>query len=216
MEISDWRTRGLGGPSRANVLPKPREHNDFVNFVRNMGARRDMAGGGGTYGYGKSSLYQLSRCATVLVDSVSLHSFRAVRSPLHWMPLGRCPRQQAPWPADRSPLVGRGRCRRRGRGRSGYWSQRRSAAEGAGLPDRGADATGTTLVVLDPDLEDRPLEIAAEIRRRSSGTSGQRCSSAPMAKGPWSSRSNSTESCCRFRHPKISRHLTCSLRPIAP
>lgn len=34
-----------------------------------------------------------------------------------------------------------------------------------GLPDRGADATGATLVVLDPDLEDLPLEaVAAEIQ----------------------------------------------------
>ncbi|SHF94145.1 hypothetical protein SAMN05444339_12411 [Loktanella atrilutea] len=165
MEISDWRTRGLGGPSRANVLPKPGEHNDFVNFVRNMGARRDMAGGGGTYGYGKSSLYQLSRCATVLVDSVSLtpsarivhrfigcHLGDAHDSKRHGRLTGRH------WwgvaDADDAdvvdPVTGRSAVRLR---------------KALGLPDRGADATGTTLVVLDPDLEDRPIEaVVAEIQ----------------------------------------------------
>lgn len=164
MEISDWKTRGLGGPSRANVLPKRGEHNDFVNFVRNMGARRDTAGGGGTYGYGKSSLYQLSQCATVLIDSVSrapsgrmMHRFigchlgDAQDSARHGRLTGRHWWGVADDHEDVvDPVSGRSAVRLR---------------RTLGLPDRGADATGTTLVVLNPNLEERSLEaVAAEIQ----------------------------------------------------
>ncbi len=71
LEIADYGTRGLGGPTRADVPVPTGDHADFVNFIRNIGAPRDQAQGGGTYGYGKSSLYVASGCSTILVDSLA-------------------------------------------------------------------------------------------------------------------------------------------------
>lgn len=71
MEICDWGTSGLSGPTRADELPGTGQPNNFVNFVRNYGVRRDTGQGGGTYGYGKSSLYLASGCATVIIDSLA-------------------------------------------------------------------------------------------------------------------------------------------------
>lgn len=72
LEIADFGTKGLGGPTRAD-LPSPDEDNEnFVNFVRNIGSGQHLHLGGGTYGFGKTSFYDLDPCATVLVDSLAL------------------------------------------------------------------------------------------------------------------------------------------------
>lgn len=68
LEISDFGTSGLGGPTDASAPPDG-EVTDFVDFIRNIGTPRDTAWGGGTYGYGKSSLYGLSACETIVVDT---------------------------------------------------------------------------------------------------------------------------------------------------
>lgn len=68
LTISDRGTTGLGGPIRGGLVSD--ESPDFVNFVRNVGERRDREFGGGTYGFGKGSLYQISRCNTVMVSTV--------------------------------------------------------------------------------------------------------------------------------------------------
>lgn len=163
LELSDWGTRGLGGPTRADIVPGKGEHNDFVNFVRNMGARRDTAQGGGTYGYGKSSLYQMSRCSTVLIDSLSVdHGGRERRRFIG------CHLGDAADVGARARLTGR------------HWwgvgdpedglvepAGGRAAAKLAaslGLPPREEGHTGTTLAVLDPDTDDLPLEdVAARV-----------------------------------------------------
>jgi hypothetical protein len=69
IEICDFGTQGLSGPTRADAPDDGREPLNFVNFLRNVGARRDTHQGGGTYGYGKSSLYAMSGCSTVIVDT---------------------------------------------------------------------------------------------------------------------------------------------------
>lgn len=69
LEIADFGTGGLAGPTRADLAPDPGEPTDFINFLRNVGAARDTNQGGGTYGYGKTSLYLASRCSTIVVDS---------------------------------------------------------------------------------------------------------------------------------------------------
>jgi hypothetical protein len=71
MEISDWGTAGLGGPTRADETPALGETADFVNFVRNVGAARSAGQRGGTYGYGKSTLFRASGCATIVVDTLA-------------------------------------------------------------------------------------------------------------------------------------------------
>ena len=69
LEIADYGTTGLAGPTRADVPLSDGENPDFVNFFRNIGAARDVEGGGGTYGYGKATLYRASGAHTILVDT---------------------------------------------------------------------------------------------------------------------------------------------------
>ena len=69
LEICDFNTKGLGGPTRADRIPRD-SATDFVDFVRNVGTPRDTPHGGGTYGFGKVSLYAVSRCNAILIDSL--------------------------------------------------------------------------------------------------------------------------------------------------
>ena len=69
LEICDFGTKGLGGPTRADRVPR-NSPTDFIDFVRNVGTPRDTVRGGGTYGFGKASLYGVSRCKTLLIDSL--------------------------------------------------------------------------------------------------------------------------------------------------
>ena len=70
LEICDFGTTGLQGPTRADAIAGF-ENPDFVNFFRNMGAPRDVDGGGGTYGYGKSTFFRTSRCQAIVVDTLT-------------------------------------------------------------------------------------------------------------------------------------------------
>ena len=69
MEICDFGTKGLGGPTRADRIPR-NSATDFIDFVRNVGTPRNTPHGGGTYGFGKVALYRVSRCNAVLIDSL--------------------------------------------------------------------------------------------------------------------------------------------------
>lgn len=79
LEIADYGTTGLGGPTRADLQTAPGENADFVNFFRNVGAARDVEGGGGTYGYGKATLYRASRAHAILVDTLTTDGGSSVR-----------------------------------------------------------------------------------------------------------------------------------------
>ena len=48
MEICDFGTTGLGGPTRADRIPVDAKRTDFVDFLRNIGTPRDTQHGGGT------------------------------------------------------------------------------------------------------------------------------------------------------------------------
>jgi hypothetical protein len=63
--ISDIETRGLGGPTRADIASD--ERTDFVDFVRNVGRDQSKGYAGGTYGFGKAVLYDASACSTIIV-----------------------------------------------------------------------------------------------------------------------------------------------------
>jgi hypothetical protein len=67
LAIHDRGTTGLGGPLRADQLSD--EPRDFVDFLRNVGQPPDKEFAGGTFGYGKSSLYIASGAQTILVHS---------------------------------------------------------------------------------------------------------------------------------------------------
>lgn len=72
LEIADFGTKGLGGPTRADLAAPSCDNQNFVNFVRNIGSGQHRPLGGGTYGFGKTSFYDLDPCATVIVDSLAL------------------------------------------------------------------------------------------------------------------------------------------------
>lgn len=69
LRISDRNTRGLGGPLRADEKAPEGSVANFVQFLRNVGEPSDQAGGGGTYGFGKGSLFGVSSARTIVVDS---------------------------------------------------------------------------------------------------------------------------------------------------
>lgn len=152
MEIADFRTTGLVGPTRADRMPVGTERTDFIDFFRNVGSRRDTAQGGGTYGFGKASLYMASRCSTILVDTLmagaggerrfmGCHLGASGQRPTgdgylvkytgrHWWGV-----------ADGEGLV---------EPATGALAQ--ELVEALGFPARGAADTGTTIMILDPDL----------------------------------------------------------------
>ena len=65
MLISDRGTVGLTGPTRADLPSGGRS--DFIDLVFNMGQPRDMPGGGGTYGFGKTITYIVSEASTAIL-----------------------------------------------------------------------------------------------------------------------------------------------------
>lgn len=79
MEICDFSTGGLSGPTRADVIEDGSTENDFCNFMLNVGSPRDVEQGGGTYGYGKSSLYLASKCSSIIVDTQTTNNGERVR-----------------------------------------------------------------------------------------------------------------------------------------
>jgi hypothetical protein len=153
LEICDFGTSGLGGPTRADIPPKEGEQTDFVDFIRNIGSKRNTELGGGTYGYGKSALYLASKCSLIVVDSETRCAGEPVRR-LIAAQLGE---------AHDSEANG---TRRRFTGRH-WWGRLDESgtfvdplegedaadlADRLGFPKRGADARGTSIMILDPDF----------------------------------------------------------------
>ncbi|WP_406352523.1 hypothetical protein [Streptomyces sp. NBC_00658] len=160
LAVSDRGTRGLGGPTRADDAVGP--DRDFVSFIRNIGEPRDTALGGGTYGFGKGIFYLLSRSGSVLVHSRCRtaqggHETRLIGCTL-WKsyvaaePRGNRRYTGRHWWGDASgavvePLVGR---------------EAEAAAQRLGLKPFGPEETGTTVVVIDPNLDDLEPSQAAD------------------------------------------------------
>jgi len=155
LEIADFGTSGLSGPTRADIPSGEAGEADFVNFMRNVGAVRDVHHGGGTYGYGKTSLYAMSACATILADSETTAGGRPIRRVM------ACHLGAAHDAAD-----GAGE-RRRYTGRH-WWGiadgeggidpaeeeLALAIATSLGMPERKRGSTGTTILILDPLLAD--------------------------------------------------------------
>ncbi|MEV6959722.1 hypothetical protein AB0M97_11060 [Streptomyces sp. NPDC051207] len=160
LSVSDRGTRGLGGPTRANEAVGPER--DFVSFIRNIGEPRDTALGGGTYGFGKGIFYLLSQCGTVLVHSRCRtpdggHETRLIGCTL-WgsymavEPGGKRRYTGRHWWGDFcdgvvEPLVGQ---------------QAEAVAQRLGLRPFAPDETGTTVVVVDPNLDEMEPHAAAD------------------------------------------------------
>ncbi|WP_163560518.1 hypothetical protein [Halomonas sp. NO4] len=154
MEICDFNTTGLGGPLSADI-PAGSESPDFVNFVRNVGVPRDTDQGGGTYGYGKTVLYSMSGCATILLDTMTSHRGLKERRFIGCH-LGDAFDGKMP-DGTRRRFTGRywwGDCRQAGsvdpvRGDSAV-----ELAGRLGLPQRDEADSGTSVMILDPQFDD--------------------------------------------------------------
>ena len=153
LAVYDRGTTGLGGPIRADQLSE--EARDFVDFLRNVGQPPDKEFGGGTFGYGKSSLYMASRVRTILVHTRCTYA-GAEESRLMGAALG--PQFQA----GGHPFTGR-------HWWGGFANDRvidpivgesaDAIASALGMPEYTEGETGTTILVIAPRLEDRePLD----------------------------------------------------------
>ncbi|MET7916808.1 hypothetical protein ABZU45_12885 [Streptomyces avermitilis] len=134
---------------------------DFVSFIRNIGEPRDTALGGGTYGFGKGIFYLLSKSGTVLVHSrcrtarggyeTRLVGCTLWKSYVASEPQGDRRYTGRHWWGNTSgdvvePLVGQ---------------EAETTAQRLGLRSFGPEETGTTVVVIDPNLDElEPSEAA--------------------------------------------------------
>lgn len=163
LELCDFGTEGLSGPTRADTLHDNDESLNFVNFLRNVGAARDTHQGGGTYGYGKSSLYSMSSCSVIIVDTRTRcggHDERRLMA-CH---LGA---------AFDAKVNGNGRRRFTGRHWWGVLDGLDSIeplTNGAatelsgeiGMPSRNTSQTGTSILIVDPLLESDDLRAVID------------------------------------------------------
>lgn len=155
LEIGDRGTVGLGGPLRADLDPEEGEPTDFIDFVFNLGAPRNVKLGGGTYGFGKTISYITSHARSVIVatrtgaGNGTQHRFIASAIGQHWA---------------REGLRFTGRH---------WWGRMSDERIGPAID---SDATrlirelgfqpfpvdGTSLMIVDPDLEELEPEAAIE------------------------------------------------------
>lgn len=165
LEICDFGTTGLGGPTRADRIPVGTAHTDFIDFLRNIGTPRDTVHGGGTYGFGKVSLYRSSMCGTILVDSLVVGSDPGNRRFMgchigdsfdvesdgmlvrytgrHWWGVSEKGEDYV------DPVLG---------------ADAEHISEKLGLPTRNRDQSGTSIMILDFDLEEKtPEEMGKKI-----------------------------------------------------
>ena len=159
IEICDFGTVGLGGPTRADRIPARDSQTDFIDFLRNIGTARDTVQGGGTYGFGKVALYRASRCSTIIVDTLP-HGFGTGGRRLMGCHIGG------------SFEVPENGFRRRFTGRH-WWGipdpedgvvdpvtgeAAEDLALGLGFPKRNRERCGTSIMVLDFETNDEDLD----------------------------------------------------------
>lgn len=163
MEICDFGTVGLGGPTRADRIPIGTQRADFINFLRNIGTARDSALGGGTYGFGKVALYRASMCSTIIVDTLPVNTGLEERRLIgcHIGPSFATPEKgmlrsftgRHWWgisdPHDHvvDPLKG---------------IDAQAHADALGLPRRDTDRTGTSIMILDFDTEEEDIGVVGK------------------------------------------------------
>lgn len=162
IEICDFGTTGLAGPTHPDEVPEGDESPDFVDFLRNIGSPRDKVFGGGTYGYGKSCLYAFSQCQTIVVDSATTNSGVYARRFMACRIASRYDIKRGP---EKGRYTGR------------HWWGRKTAdshldpangdeakqlAEDLGMYPRDAKNLGTSIMIVAPILNTDDLEGAAK------------------------------------------------------
>ena len=160
LEICDFETLGLGGPTRADRIPVGEDCTDFIDFLRNIGTARDTEQGGGTYGFGKVALYRASRCSAIVVDTrplglgpegrrlIGCHVGESFEEPDNGMRRRFTGRHWwgVPDPEDGvvDPVTG---------------SDAKDLALNLGFPERSRDRSGTSIMILDFDSNDEDLDL---------------------------------------------------------
>lgn len=159
LEICDFNTTGLGGPLRADE-PIWEEDPDFVNFLRNIGAAQTTHQGGGTYGYGKTSLYAISQCATILVDTMSTAYGATVRR-FMGCHLGSTFDGRAKGDASQRRYTGRhwwGEIDSKGGVDPAQGVFAEELATSLGLPEREDGQYGTSIMIIDPAFDSEGID----------------------------------------------------------
>lgn len=161
LEICDFRTSGLGGPTRSDRIPVGTERTDFIDFLRNIGTPRDTEHGGGTYGFGKVALYRASRCSAILVDTlpsgvspedrrlIGCHVGRSFGIPENGMLQKFTGRH---WWGNADPNDGVAD--------PVFGAQAAELASALGFPERGDERSGTSIMILDFETEGEDLRMA--------------------------------------------------------
>lgn len=88
IEIYDRGTSGLDGPFRAEVEAEEGEPNNFNSFVFDIGTTKESETSGGTYGFGKTATFEVSRPHSVVYWSRCWNSdgeleYRLIAASLH-------------------------------------------------------------------------------------------------------------------------------------
>lgn len=163
MEIYDRGTTGLNGPVRASEAADPESPNNFNAFVFDIGTTKADGATGGTFGFGKTATFEVSHAHSVVYWSVCATSsgeleHRLIACTLH-----------EPYDQDGARYTG-----------AHWWGDpddaeivplRGSAAQELGealfKTSFGEDETGTSILVIDPEMTDAKesdLETVAERR----------------------------------------------------
>ncbi len=156
LAIADRNTKGLGGPTRANEARAHKSSQDFVNLLRNIGQPSKRQFSGGTYGYGRAALYLYSLAKTIFVHTHC--NYHGPRQRFMAAAMGN------DFSKDGILYTGR------------HWWGRQSVVDRVADPVEGDNAdiiaasigaplfkpgeTGTTIILLQPDFNDRTPEQA--------------------------------------------------------
>ncbi|WP_327729516.1 hypothetical protein OG250_27280 [Streptomyces sp. NBC_00487] len=150
--VTDTGTRGLGGPTRADVAVPGQS--DFASFVRKTGSSSKVSGRGGTYGFGKAVFHLLSAAHTVVV-----HTRCRVDDRLETRLIGWAVHESYTVEGDDRTKTFTGR-HFWGRVRHGYveplvGAEADEVAGSLGLDSLPDGETGTSVAILDPVFGDR-------------------------------------------------------------
>lgn len=155
LSVTDTGTRGLTGPTRADIATTD---SNFADLILNTGRDMTKGIGGGTYGFGKAVLFQASRCATIVAysrttfEGTPVTRFIALNLGNPYRIGGRRFTGRHWWGADGGDLVAPV---------EGTAAQEFAAA--LGLHRLPPGATGTSLMVLAPAADDLPLQDVVEL-----------------------------------------------------
>jgi hypothetical protein len=145
--IRDSNTAGLGGVTNSSSAVPKNAKSRYRKFLLNIGERKHPEFGGGSYGYGRSICFRVSKCRTAIVYTRTKDDLSSYESRLIAVAYGPA------FEKDRKNYTGKH-----------WWSTYDKAgqpivgknaddiASKLGIKQYGATETGTTIVILDPEI----------------------------------------------------------------